>query len=111
MAWALVLACAVPWLVPERWDGQVAWRWLLLGSLLWCLSLTLARSSRWAVVPLALGLAGFTFLGLAQRARWEGKLPMGFQAMEGCISAPWTLQEERLRSRHDLTTPQSIPGR
>ncbi|HEX7552311.1 MAG TPA: ComEC/Rec2 family competence protein [Geothrix sp.] len=110
LAWALAAACAVPWLLPERWDGQVASRWLLLGSLVWCLSLALVRSHRWAVVPLALGLAGFTFLGLARRARWEVALPAGFQAVEGHLSAPWTLQGERLRSRLDLDSPGSMRG-
>ncbi len=108
LAWALAAACTLPWLVPERWDGQVATRWLVLGGLVWLLSLPLARNRRWAVVPLALGLAGFTFLGLARKARWETALPSGFQALEGRIAAPWTLQGERLRSQIDLTVPESM---
>lgn len=110
LAWALAAACAVPWLVPERWDGQVAARWVVLGGLICCLALVLFRSRRWAVVPLALGLAGFTFLGLARRARWEGALPTGFQALEGQLAAPWTRQGERLRSRLDLSAPESLRG-
>ncbi len=110
LAWTLLAACAVPWLVPERWAGQVASRWLLLGGLLVCLSLTLLRSRRWAVVPLALGLAGFTFLGLARRARWEVALPVGFQAVEGQVSTPWTRQGERLRSSLELSGPESLRG-
>lgn len=110
LAWALAAACAVPWLVPERWDGAMPARWLLPGGALWGLSLGLIRSRRWVVVPLALSLAGFTFLGLAQRARWERQLPVGFQALEGRISAPWTLQGERLRSRLELASPASLRG-
>ncbi|MDP1833265.1 MAG: ComEC/Rec2 family competence protein [Geothrix sp.] len=110
LAWALAAASAVPWLVPERWDGQVAPLLLVLGGLIWSLSLPLAWIRRWAVVPLALGLAGFTFLGLARKARWETALPIGFQALEGRIAAPWTLQGERLRSRLDLSSPESMRG-
>jgi len=110
LAWALAAACAVPWLVPERWDGQVAGRWVALGVLIWFLSLPLARTRRWAVVPLALGLAGLTFLGLARKARWETALPTGFQALEGRIDAPWTLQGERLRSRLEVSAPDSLKG-
>jgi competence protein ComEC len=100
----------MPWLVPERWDGQVATRWLLLGWALWLASLPLVRNRRWAVVPLALGLSGLTLLGLARKARWEVALPVGFQALEGRISAPWTLQGERLRSQIDLTSPEAMRG-
>lgn len=110
LAWALAAACAVPWLVPERWEGQVASRWLVLGGLAWIASLPLLRLRRLAVVPLALGLAGFTFLGLASKARWEVALPSGFQALEGRIAAPWTLQGERLRGQIQLSSPASMKG-
>jgi len=110
LAWALLAASAVPWLVPERWTGQVGTAWLALGGILWFLSLPLARYRRWAVVPLALSLAGFTFLGLARKARWEFALPTGFQELEGQISAPWTLQGERLKSQLELSSPESMKG-
>lgn len=110
LAWAMAAATAVPWLVPERWDGQVAPRWLLLGSLVWLGSLALLKFRRWVVVPLALGLAGFTFLGLARQARWELALPSGFHSLEGRLSAPWVLQGERLRGRLELSSPESLRG-
>jgi len=110
LAWALAAASVVPWLVPERWNGQVALGWLVAGSLVWALSLPLARVRRWAVVPLALSLAGFTFLGLARKARWETALPTGFQAMEGQIAAPWTVQGERLRSQFEVSAPAAMKG-
>jgi competence protein ComEC len=110
LAWALALACAVPWLVPERWDGQVPLSRLFLGGGVWLSSLFLARSRRWAVVPLAFSLAGFTFLSLAQKARWEMTLPTGFQPLEGRIAAPWSLQGELLRSQIDLTAPDAMKG-
>jgi competence protein ComEC len=112
LAWVLAAACAVPWLLPERWDGQVALPWLFLGGGIWLASLPLLRirSRRWAPVPLALGLAGFTCLGLARCARWETALPTGFQALEGRVSAPWSLQGERLRSQIDLSAPEPLRG-
>ncbi len=108
LAWALALACTIPWLVPERWNGQLPVQGWLLGGLLWMLSLPLARRRLWVVVPLALGLAGYTFHGLAARARWELTLPTGFQSLEGRVAAPWTLQGERLRSQLDLVSPGSM---
>ncbi len=110
LAWAMAAACAVPWLVPERWEGQLAGHWLLAGVLLCLLSLPLLGLRRWRVFPLALGLAGFTFLGLARQARWETALPVGFQALEGRISAPWTLQGERLHGQLTLSAPESMRG-
>ncbi|WP_243383830.1 ComEC/Rec2 family competence protein [Geothrix alkalitolerans] len=114
LAWALAAACAVPWLLPERWDGQLATRWLVLGALAWLLTLPLPllrlRFRRWAVVPLTLGLAGITCLGLARKARWETALPTGFLALEGRIDAPWTLQGERLRSRLEVSAPERLKG-
>ena len=84
--------------------------WVFIGGGIWILSLPLARSRRWAVVPLALSLAGFTVLGLARKARWETALPTGFHALEGRIAAPWSLQGERLRSQIDLSAPDSMKG-
>jgi competence protein ComEC len=110
LAWAMVAACAVPWLVPERWNGHFAGGWAALGALTWLLTLPLFRSRRWAVVPLALGLAGLTCLGLARKAQWETALPSGFQMLEGRIDAPWTLQGERLRSRIELSAPEAMRG-
>jgi len=59
---------------------------------------------------LALGLVAFTFLGLATRARWEAALPTGFQELEGRLSAPWTLQGDRLRGQLGLSAPASMAG-
>jgi len=110
LAWALASASAVPWLVPEDWNGRGGLPWILLGGLVWLASLPLLRRPRWVVVPLALGLAGLTFLGLGRKARWETALPSGFQALEGRIAAPWTLQGERLRSRLEVAAPETLKG-
>jgi len=106
----MAAACAVPWLLPERWDGHVASRWLVVGTLVWLATLPLIRIRRWMVVPLALGLVGITFLGLARKARWETALPNGFQSVEGQIAAPWSHQGDRLRSQIELSAPASMVG-
>jgi len=110
LAWALAAACALPWLLPEAWDGRVPWKALLAGIALLAASLPLVRSRRWAGVPLTLLLAGLTLLGLAHRARWERSLPLGFQTLEGRVDAPWTLQRERRMGRIRLTAPSSLRG-
>ncbi|GLH71484.1 DNA internalization-related competence protein ComEC/Rec2 [Geothrix rubra] len=110
LAWALAAACTLPWLLPERWDGRVAFPWLILGWIGLALCLLRVRSRRWAVVPLAAILMAITFLGLQRQARWETALPTGFQAVEGRIDAPWTLQGERLGTRLAVASPASLRG-
>jgi competence protein ComEC len=110
LAWAIAAASAVPWLVPEGWDGRLSWGQILAGSLAWLVSLALLRFRRWVVVPLALGLAGITFLGLARKARWEVTLPSGFQDLEGQIAAPWSLQGERLKAQLTVSSPEALQG-
>ena len=110
LAWALAAASAIPWLVPERWNGQVGIGSILLGCMAWVLALPLALRRKWVLLPLVLSLAGWTFLGLVRRARWESALPVGFQALEGQVSAPWSLQGDRLRSQVDLAGPESMKG-
>ncbi len=110
LAWAMAAACALPWLLPERWDGSITLGPLALGWLAMALSLLLVRHRRWAVVPLAAILVWITFLGLRQRAHWESALPTGFQTLEGHIAAPWTLQGERLGTRLAVAAPASLRG-
>ncbi|HEX9011300.1 MAG TPA: ComEC/Rec2 family competence protein [Holophagaceae bacterium] len=110
LAWALAAACALPWLLPERWDGTVGAWTLALGGFGLALSLLLVRSRHWAVIPLSAILVALTFLGLQRQARWESALPIGFQALEGRIDAPWTLQGERLATRLVVVSPASLRG-
>lgn len=110
LPWALAVACALPWVLPESWDGGLP-GWLLpLGSLLTLLSLPLLFSRRTSVFPLALGLGMLTLMGLRGMARHELALPTGFQAMEGQISAPWNQQAERRTGRIRLRQPESMAG-
>ncbi|MFZ1613847.1 MAG: ComEC/Rec2 family competence protein [Holophaga sp.] len=110
LPWALAVACALPWLLPETWAGNLP-GWLLpagVGLLLASLPLLLTR--RGFVVPLTLILALFTFLGLRSLARQEQALPTGFQALEGTLSAPWILRSEQRLGRIQLTAPPALSG-
>jgi competence protein ComEC len=51
-----------------------------------------------------------TLLGLRGLARQDLAMSTGYQAMEGRISAPWTLQAERRRSRIRLYQPATLAG-
>lgn len=108
LPWAMAAACAVPWLVPERWDGSLAWTWLLGGWLGVLAAFSLLR--RWSVVPLSLFMAWGVFLGLRRTARWETGLPSGFQQVQGRISAPWRAQGERRVGRIRIQEPAALAG-
>lgn len=108
LPWAMAAACSVPWLLPERWDGSLAWSWLLAGWLLVLGALVLLR--RWRVVPLALVLSWSVFLGLRHRARWESGLPSGFQAVEGRIASTWHVQGDRRLGHLSIQKPEGLSG-
>jgi competence protein ComEC len=108
LPWAMAAACALPWLIPEGWDGSLAWTWLLGGWLMVLGSLFLLR--RWGVVPLSMVLIWSVFLALRHQARWETSLPSGFQEVEGRISSPWRVQGERRLGRITIQKPETLTG-
>ena len=110
LPWAMAAACAVPWLVPERWDGSLGGGWLAAGWIAAASSLLLLRSRRWRGVPLVLVSAGATFLGLQRLARWEAAVPAGFQEVEGTLSAPWEVQADRRVGRITVRHPEALAG-
>ncbi|HTL97558.1 MAG TPA: hypothetical protein VL181_02020, partial [Holophagaceae bacterium] len=89
LAWALVPSCALPWLIPEDWNGALPRGGIALGWALVLASAALFRLRRLAAVPLGLALAWGTLGNLHQRAGWERALPSGFTEVEGVIAAPW----------------------
>ncbi len=110
LPWALAAACLLPWVLPEAWDGRLP-PWLLpVGWVFMVASVPLLFFRRVSVVPLILGFGMFTLLGLRTLARKELVLPMGLQAMEGHISAPWTLQGERRKAHIRLRLPATMAG-
>lgn len=110
LPWAMAAACAVPWLVPERWEGHVPLAWLACGWVLVGLSLGLLRWRALRVIPLACLLVWITFLGLRRQALWEASVPAGFQELEGTVSEPWRMQGNRRVSALTVRSPDSLAG-
>ncbi len=110
LAWALAAASALPWLLPEDWDGQLSGIWIALGWALVLLLAPLLRFRRLAVIPLSAALVWGTFGNLRQRALWEAALPSDLQVVEGVVDAPWSLQGEQLSSLLKLEHPPSLKG-
>ncbi len=110
LPWAMAAACAVVWILPERWNGAVPKPWMVGGWIAILISLPLSLHRRWIVVPLSMLLAGGTFLALRQRLRWETGLPSGFQEITGRICAPWNVQGERRSGKLLVEEPASLKG-
>ena len=109
LAWALAAACAVPWLVPESWDGTprfppaLGWT-AVLGSV------PLALRRRWVGVPLALALAWGALGALGRQARREAALPRGIQRVEGVLAAPWTRTGAARSGAVRVLRPEALRG-
>lgn len=103
----MAAACALPWLLPEAWDGRVPH---LVQALAWTAVLGSAPllRTRWRVLPLALALAWGAAGHLADRARWERSLPLGLTDLEGVVGDPWTAVGQRREGRLHLTAPPSL---
>lgn len=110
LAWLLAAACALPWLLPETWAGEVplSWRLGALAVLLATLPLLLRPHWRW--LPAGLFLLAWTGWGLSCLARREAALPVGFVALEGRISAPWSVRGELRRGVLQIDAPESLRG-
>ena len=99
LPWALAVACAVPWLVPEDWAGRVPRLLAWAGWGLVLLTAPLIRRRRWALLPLSLALAWGALGGLRALALRDRALPTGWADLEGRLASPWTRQGDRLRGR------------
>lgn len=110
LPWALAAACALPWVIPETWDGVLSGRILWTGWTLSLASLPLVILRRWRVIPVILILLWATLLGLSRKARWECALPSGFVEVEGRVSAPWTMMGERRVGRVEVLSPEVLRG-
>lgn len=110
LPWALVAACALPWILPETWDGHLSGKALCCGWLLSIACLPLLLSRRWRVLPLAMVLVWITLLGLARKASWETALPAGFQDVDARVCSPWTAMGERRVGRVEVLSPGPLLG-
>jgi len=110
LPWALAAACAVPWALPEAWDGRLPLAAHLAGWGALVLSLPLAPRRRWTWLPLAIALAWGTLGGLARLARWEGALPAGPARIRGVLAAPWTVRGRSRAGAVRIEAPESLRG-
>jgi len=110
VAWAILLACILPWLIPERWSGVIPKLYLWIGWITAIGSFALLRFCLFRVVGLSVIVIWGTLLGLSRLARWETKLPTGYQEIEGVICEPWQNRGFRLNSGLSLVLPQEMKG-
>jgi competence protein ComEC len=110
LPWALAAACALPWVVPERWTGQVATPVAAAGWAAVLAAAPLARYRRWLWLPLLLTLVWGTLGALGRQARWETALPAGFQEVSGVLSAPWRVQGRSRVGGLRVEAPRALAG-
>lgn len=110
LAWAMAAVCALPWLLPERWDGALPAGFIGLGWLAPALALGLLRRQAGRLLAALLLLGWWGILAHARMASWEASLPVGTVRMEGTIAAPWTMQGNTRRCRVSLVLPETLRG-
>ncbi len=110
LAWAIAAACALPWLLPERWDGTLPAGFLAVGWLAPLLSLGLLRRPATRSIPVVLVLLAWGLLAHSRLARWESALPSGPVRMEGALASPWTVEGPSRRIRVRISAPDALAG-
>ncbi|MCL1893335.1 MAG: ComEC/Rec2 family competence protein [Holophagaceae bacterium] len=109
VAWALVLASSLPWLIPETWDGIISKFFLRVGWVIAIGSLFLLQS-KLRYVGLCIIVLWATFLGMSRLARWDFAMPGGYQELEGIISEPWINRGFRQHSHLSVFSPSTMKG-
>lgn len=102
LAWALAGAAALPWVVPEGWDGRLPPWAPWLGWALVLGTAPLVRHRRFSGLPLAWVLAWGALGGLRQELLRDRALPVGWCRVEGRVAAPWTLRGERWQGQLEV---------
>ena len=114
LAWAMLPACSLPWLIPEAWTGDIPRLYLWIGWIAAIGSLGLlrfqARLRGFRAVGLSVIVLWVATLGLSRQARWETNLPVGYQEIEGVICEPWQNRGFRLHSGLSVTSPHEMKG-
>ncbi len=110
LPWALGAACAVPWALPEAWDGRLPLGARLAGWAAVACSLPLAPRRRWIGLCLAIALAWGTLGGLGRLARWECALPAGPARIRGVLAAPWALRGRSRAGALRVEAPEALRG-
>ena len=106
----MAAACAMPWVVPERWDGHLPLWAVAAGWLLVLGCAPLIRWRRWGWAPLTLALVWGTVGALGRQARWEAALPSGFQTVEGLLASPWRVQGRSRAGSLRVEWPAALRG-
>jgi len=110
LAWATLLSSALPWLLPETWDGSIPPGMFWAGWALVLVSLLLLRVRGARAVALCAIVVWATCLGLSRLAIWETALPKGYTEIEGVVSKPWQVRGRRLHAAVKVQRPLEMGG-
>ena len=110
LPWAMAAACALPWVLPEAWQGGLPRLAAAAGWLLVLAVAPLVRHRRWAGLPLGLALVWGTVGALGRQARWEAALPSGFQRLQGTLASPWRVQGGSRSGSLRVEWPKALRG-
>jgi competence protein ComEC len=110
LSWGLAAVCGLPWVVPERWAGHWPPAAAVAGWMLVLGAAPLIRFRRWAWLPLGLALVWGTLGALGRQARWEARLPSGYQRLRGDLSGPWRVQGGARVGQLTVTWPRALAG-
>ncbi|MCL1908483.1 MAG: ComEC/Rec2 family competence protein [Holophagaceae bacterium] len=110
LAWALLLASALPWLIPEDWDGVMPKPYFWIGWIAALGSFGLLRLRSLRYVGMCLIVIWATLLGMSRLARWDTNMPTGYQELEGVICEPWQNRGYRLQSKLEVVSPPNMRG-
>ncbi len=108
-AWGLALACALPWVVPEGWDGRVTVPWAGAGVAVLAFGALCLRQRTWPL-PFAALLLCLTAVGLGRLAREDQGLPTGLVRLEGTVASPWRVRPTSRSGLLRLTAPSAMAG-
>jgi len=110
VAWAVLLASTLPWLIPETWNGVIPKPYLWTGWAAAIGSFGLLRLRGLRYAGLAIIALWGVFLGLSRLAMWETSLPSGYQELEGVLCEPWQSRGFRLQGALSVTLPSQMKG-
>lgn len=110
LAWGLAGACALPWVIPERWDGSLPWGFLGFGWLAPLLALCLVKRKPARYLAVVLMLIWWGAVAHSRLAKWESGLPAGLVRMEGSIASPWSGDGLSRRCRVRIQSPAPLAG-
>lgn len=109
-AWVLLLASALPWLIPETWDGVIPGPYLWIGWIVVIASLCVLQVRLFRYAGLCVIVLWAIFLGHARLARCDNEMPTGYLGLEGIINEPWQNRGYRLQTSLSVISPLTLKG-